>query len=123
MNNLSDEESGIGKQLQNRAKQSVGDLPGQEQVQKIAQEVASLIKSGKNQFQKTENSKLQGDFASLCVLSYERPTFLRDTLKSLKDKPGAPYELIIHDDGSKDLKTRTLVQDEAVRGATVILNP
>ncbi len=40
-------------------------------------------------------------FASLCVLSYQRPEFLKRTLESLINTPaGYPYELIVHDDGS-----------------------
>lgn len=38
-------------------------------------------------------------FATLCVLSYNRPTFLARMLNSLHES-GAPYELIVHDDGS-----------------------
>jgi cellulose synthase/poly-beta-1,6-N-acetylglucosamine synthase-like glycosyltransferase len=72
---------------------------------------------------------LEADYASLCLLSYERPNFLRDTLKSLKDAPGYPYELIIHDDGSSNTYPDTLLQpvDELLiqaknEGATVIIN-
>lgn len=41
------------------------------------------------------------NYASLCLLSYQRPKFLKRTLESLLNTPaGHPYELIVHDDGS-----------------------
>lgn len=42
------------------------------------------------------------NFASLCILSYNRPEYLNKTLNSLKYNTTEPYELIIHDDGSTD---------------------
>lgn len=62
------------------------------------------------------------DYASLCLLSYERPNFLRDTLKSLSDRPGYNYQLIIHDDGSQNKSTISAVFHESAT-ATVIMNP
>ena len=38
--------------------------------------------------------------ASLCVLSFNRPDFLHETIASLKEKTFYPYELLISDDGS-----------------------
>jgi glycosyltransferase involved in cell wall biosynthesis len=60
-------------------------------------------------------------FASCCVLSYERPRFLRDCLGSLTDA-GAAFELIIHDDGSRDPEVRRPLLGAVDDGATVILN-
>lgn len=56
------------------------------------------------------------------MLSFERPNYLKNTLKSLKDKPGHPYQLIIHDDGSTDANTTQLIYDQAMQGATTIFN-
>jgi glycosyltransferase involved in cell wall biosynthesis len=44
-------------------------------------------------------------YASVCVLSYERPELLRACLESVRSA-GAPFELIVHDDGSKDGRIR-----------------
>jgi glycosyltransferase involved in cell wall biosynthesis len=60
-------------------------------------------------------------FASCCVLSYNRPLFLRDCLSTLR-QAGAPLELIIHDDGSADPEVRRLLNGAVDDGATVILN-
>ena len=43
-----------------------------------------------------------GDLASVCVLSFERPQFLADCINSLHKQAGYPFELIVHDDGSKN---------------------
>lgn len=40
------------------------------------------------------------EFASLCLLSYNRPKFVMDAILSLQKNSGYPYELIVHDDGS-----------------------
>jgi len=40
------------------------------------------------------------DFASLCLLSFERPDFLIKSFESLKRNTRFPYELIVNDDGS-----------------------
>jgi glycosyltransferase involved in cell wall biosynthesis len=61
------------------------------------------------------------EFASCCVLSYNRPLFLRDCLATLRDA-GSPFELIIHDDGSTDPEVRRLLSSAVDDGATVILN-
>lgn len=66
---------------------------------------------------------LETSFSSLCLLSYERPEFLKDTLKSIKLTTPEPYELIIHDDGSASPTTNKLVvNNSALFGATAILN-
>ncbi len=41
-----------------------------------------------------------GDFASICILSFNRPSFLRDSLTSLHMSLDYPAEIILHDDGS-----------------------
>ena len=38
--------------------------------------------------------------ASLCILSFNRPTYLRQTIASLKECTHYPYELIVVEDGS-----------------------
>jgi glycosyltransferase involved in cell wall biosynthesis len=40
-------------------------------------------------------------FASVILLSYERPNFLLSCIENLKEA-GEPFELIVHDDGSAD---------------------
>ena len=64
------------------------------------------------------------DFASVCVLSYNRPKFLRDCIRSMRDA-GAPFELIVHDDGSTDPAVRELILDGLDRGwiSHAMLNP
>ena len=66
-----------------------------------------------------------GDYASCCVLSYERPGFLRTAVESLLSRAGAPLELIVHDDGSESYEVRGLIRrwiDDGVI-STAILNP
>lgn len=63
------------------------------------------------------------DFTSLCVLSYNRPDFLRTTLETaLHHADGLPIELIIHDDGSTDERVYDTLNDYEDR-ATIIANP
>jgi len=45
---------------------------------------------------------IYGDYASLCLLSLERPQYLKTCLDSLIENTEYPYELIVHDDGSTD---------------------
>lgn len=61
------------------------------------------------------------NFASCCVLSYERPKFLRDCLSSM-ESAGALYQLIIHDDGSPS-KPVYKELDHWSNDATIITNP
>lgn len=42
------------------------------------------------------------NYASCCVLSYNRPELLRNSLTSMVDNAHHPFELIVHDDGSAD---------------------
>lgn len=65
------------------------------------------------------------DYATVCVLSYNRPHFLRECLSTLIEKAGAPLEVIVHDDGSEDPDVRRWLADLAGDGqiSTVILNP
>ena len=65
------------------------------------------------------------DYASCCVLSYERPDFLRTAISTLGLNAGAPLELLIHDDGSSNPEVRALLNDLVSCGlvSTVILNP
>ncbi len=62
------------------------------------------------------------DFASLCVLSYERPEFLHRSLDSLRENTHTPYELIIHDDGSVDDTVGWVLDYHRGIGATTIQN-
>lgn len=43
-----------------------------------------------------------GDLASVCILSYDRPEFLREVIPSARDNAGYRHELIVNDDGSKN---------------------
>lgn len=64
------------------------------------------------------------DFASLCLLSYNRPEFLREAVATLHAYSKHPFELIVHDDGS-DSATRAVVEEFVDAGlvSTAILNP
>jgi glycosyltransferase involved in cell wall biosynthesis len=65
------------------------------------------------------------DYASCCVLSYERPAFLQTAISTLVSNAGAPLELIVHDDGSANPEVWCLLNDLLSTGlvSTVILNP
>lgn len=45
-------------------------------------------------------------FASLCILSYERLAFLKECIGTAMARADADFELIVHDDGSKDRELR-----------------
>lgn len=64
------------------------------------------------------------EYASCCVLSYERPRFLRDCLDTLVRNAGAPLELIVHDDGSRDPAVRRVIDEFLDAGllSTVVVN-
>ena len=62
------------------------------------------------------------DFASCCLLSYNRPDFLLSAVRSLTENAGWPLELIIHDDGSSDPRLDELLWRFKQDGATVIQN-
>lgn len=61
---------------------------------------------------------------SLCVLSYERPGMLNACLDSIREA-GAEFELIVHDDGSEDVRCRQLINRLLEDGliTRAILNP
>jgi GT2 family glycosyltransferase len=50
-----------------------------------------------------------GDLASVCVLSYERPEFLKEAIRSARDYAEYPCEIIVHDDGSEAEDCYTLI--------------
>lgn len=64
-------------------------------------------------------------FASCCLLSYNRPEFLKDSILSLTGNANYPLELIVHDDGSTDREVHTLLREFVDSGAisTLIENP
>lgn len=64
-------------------------------------------------------------FASVCVLSYERPDFLRSSLDSMRALAHYPLEIIVHDDGSRDPRVGELLREQLGLGhvSTVIANP
>lgn len=64
------------------------------------------------------------DFASLCMLSFNRPEFLREAVATLHANSRYPFELIVHDDGS-DSAVRAVLEEFVDAGlvSTVILNP
>jgi glycosyltransferase involved in cell wall biosynthesis len=65
------------------------------------------------------------NFATVCVLSYERPDFLRDSLQSMREGAEYPLEIIVHDDGSRDPRVRELLHEQLALGniSTAIFNP
>lgn len=67
----------------------------------------------------------QGAYASCCVLSYNRPHFLKTAIATLTENAGAPLELIVHDDGSRNEEVHRLLASWLDAGvvSSVILNP
>lgn len=63
------------------------------------------------------------NYATACVLSYNRPAFLRECVASMIDQAGAPFELIVHDDGSTDPEVYEVLGEIHQRGGTVVTNP
>lgn len=120
--------SSVSKKSIGKLKDSIQDtdIPSPKQALETLQKGLSSTKNGPDYPQ-----TLESPFASLCVLSYNRPNFLKNSLESLKDSPGHPYELIIHDDGSSDLyaypkdsgeSVGNILLDAKNNGATIIQN-
>jgi glycosyltransferase involved in cell wall biosynthesis len=63
-------------------------------------------------------------FASLCLLAYERPGLLKHSIDAIHNTAGAPFELIVHDDGSKDPEVHRVLDMAVAKGqvSTVITN-
>lgn len=63
-------------------------------------------------------------FASVCVLSYERFGLLRDCIGSMLAHADADFELIVHDDGSRDPELRRWLLQMSDEGiiSTLLLN-
>lgn len=67
---------------------------------------------------------MQTDFASLCVLSFNRRQFITETVLMLHERCEYPFELIVHDDGSTPDVTEELVKfHESGLISTLLLNP
>lgn len=64
-------------------------------------------------------------FASCCILSYNRPAFLRTAIETLHEHAGAPLELIVHDDGSTEEHLPWRLHEYVENGliSTLITNP
>lgn len=74
----------------------------------------------------THSEQQQGAYASCCVLSFERPEFLRTAIRTLVENAGVPLELIVHDDGSSmDSDVPELISELLDDGwiSTLIANP
>jgi glycosyltransferase involved in cell wall biosynthesis len=68
------------------------------------------------------------DYASCCVLSFNRPRFLETALTTLVENAGHPLELIVHDDGSSAEERRDIFAlcdglMEEGKLSSLILNP
>lgn len=65
------------------------------------------------------------DFASCCLLSYNRPEFVREAITTLMGNAGYPLELIVHDDGSDDPAVQEVLRHFVDSGtiSTLIENP
>jgi glycosyltransferase involved in cell wall biosynthesis len=65
------------------------------------------------------------DYASACMLSFNRRELLARALESVVTEAGVPFELIVHDDGSSDEMVRERLADRVASGgmSTLILNP
>lgn len=63
-------------------------------------------------------------FASMCVLSYERLTFLKECVASMLSHAEADFELIVHDDGSTDPELREWLVQMSNEGviSTLLMN-
>lgn len=63
-------------------------------------------------------------FASCCLLSYERPDFLRTALATLVAHAEYPLELIVHDDGSRNEQVKIALRQLQDHGliSTLIQN-
>jgi glycosyltransferase involved in cell wall biosynthesis len=66
----------------------------------------------------------KADFATCCVLSYNRPAFLGEMLHTLVGNADYPMEVIVHDDGSSDPHVQAFLRHAMDTGmvSTVILN-
>ena len=64
-------------------------------------------------------------YASVCVLSFERLGFLKDCVSSMLTRADADFELIVHDDGSKDPELREWLMQMSYEGviSTLLMNP
>lgn len=64
-------------------------------------------------------------FASICILSFERRDFLRQCIHSVMQTANFPFELIVHDDGSRDPGVRQFLGEMLEAGviSTLIANP
>lgn len=64
-------------------------------------------------------------YASVVVLSLERPKVLRWSLESLQQHTHYPHELIVHDDGSADSHVREFLLEQLASGgiSSLVLNP
>lgn len=65
------------------------------------------------------------NFATCCILSYNRAQFLKQSIATLKANADYPIEIIVHDDGSTQPELLTYLQELIESGAvsTVIRNP
>lgn len=61
-------------------------------------------------------------FSSLCMSSYNRPEYLKNTIISLIENTKEQYEFIVHDDGSRLEDTYDTLDLIHCMGATVITN-
>ena len=64
-------------------------------------------------------------YASMCVLSYERLTFLKECISSMLIRADADFELVVHDDGSEDPELRRWLVQMSEEGviSTLLMNP
>lgn len=64
-------------------------------------------------------------FASCCLLSFERPEFLRTAVATLVAHAEYPLELLIHDDGSQNPEVKVVLRQLLDQGlvSTLIENP
>jgi glycosyltransferase involved in cell wall biosynthesis len=63
-------------------------------------------------------------FATVCVLSYERLAFLKDCIGSMLARADADFELVVHDDGSRDPELRRWLLQMSEEGviSTLLMN-
>ena len=73
-----------------------------------------------NQFDKPLSG---GDFISIIILSYRRPEYLRNLLKSIHQYADLPFEIIVHDDSSPEEVKKLIFEELKPYISTLILSP
>lgn len=64
------------------------------------------------------------EYASVCILSYQRPNFVQEAIRTARQHANFPLEIIVHDDGSDfDVQQKLLVMMASGEISKLICNP